>query len=196
MYSIAISGKANSGKNTIFKLLVAELGLTIVKDIAFADPIKEGLLKLYPTAQRECLFGPSKLRSELIPGLNVTYRQVLCDLGAQARQYDEEHWVKILINNWRAAIHTRSYLPNDIKSEAYIVTDLRFPNEYAALKEHNFTLIRLKRDEQLQLSDVSETSQDKIADSAFDFVVENNSTLDALREKCRVIATNLKEKRK
>lgn len=195
MYSIAISGKANSGKNTVYKLLVEELGISAnyVRDIAFADPIKEGLLKLYPSAKRECLFGPSKLRAELIPGLNVTYRQVLCDLGAQARRYDKDHWIKILTDEYEKEAE---FVSRGARTKAFIVTDLRFPNEHAALRKLSFNaIIRVKREEQLNLADVSETSQDKLPDSVFDFVIDNNSTLDALKEKCKTIVTRLKERK-
>ncbi len=183
-YNIAISGKANSGKNTVAKILFDELEIDELGRVtaAFADPIKEGLLKLYPTASRECLWGSSALRAEIIPGTNVTYRQVLLDLGAQARRYDEDHWVKILLATRENAA-----------ADAFIVSDLRFPNEFEALKDKFFT-IRIRRPHELQLSDVSETSQDKLPDSAFDFVIDNNSTLDALRTQCKEAIKQLKEK--
>jgi len=194
-FNIAISGKANSGKNTVFKILVEELGLvdSVVKDIAFADPIKDGLLKLYPRARRDYLFGPSKLRAEIIPGTTVTYRQVLCDLGAQARKYDEDHWVKILIDEVHGLQSCSEKFPQPLQTKAMVVTDLRFPNEFTALREQGFYVIRVKREEQLNLTDISETSQDALTDEVFNAVLKNNGTLDELRLKCKAIATHLKE---
>lgn len=195
MFKIAISGKANSGKNTVFKLLNEELGLTesLVKDMAFADPIKEGLLRLFPMARRDCLFGPSKLRAEKIGNLDVTYRQVLCDLGAQARVYDEDHWVKILVERYREVSSISDKFPESLKTKAVVVTDLRFPNEFHALIKEGFFILRVKRNEQLNLTDISETSQDALMDNVFSAILENNGTLDELREKCKKLAARLKD---
>lgn len=47
-----------------------------------------------------------------------------------------------------------------------------------------FVKVRIKRDDHLVIKDVSETSQDSITDSAFDFVIDNNGTLDDLKAQC------------
>lgn len=188
MYKVAISGKANSGKNTLTRLFTESLGGPYAtKQKAFADPIKEGILKMYHSAVREELFGPSHFRAKIVPGTYITYRKLLCDVGALARAYDEDHWVKQLMEDFRISCLS------SLAPMAYIVTDLRFPNEHAALKAAGFVLIRLKRKEALVIDDVSETSQDGIPDSAFHFVIENDSTLDNLHARALEIVQVLKD---
>src|SRR5271170_6405611 len=100
MYKIAITGKANTGKNTVGKLLVKGLSDQTIdyvnlsgpvmgassKFIAFADPIKKMARLAFPIIPRKWLYGPSKFRSEVIPGafkngVPLTVRQLLIDLG-------------------------------------------------------------------------------------------------------------------
>src|SRR5208283_2965011 len=115
MYKIAISGKANTGKNTLANLLqdetckrddkvyIAKHGIVGLKNfyaktMAFADPIKEIVMVMFPNANKECLYGPSKGRAELIPGAfkngePVTYRQALFDIGTElGRGYNDKIW--------------------------------------------------------------------------------------------------------
>src|SRR5271166_6519522 len=120
MYKIAICGRANTGKNTLAKLLEQELYDKINKDwqaklgspstqswttfhgksLAFADPIKEIVSIMFPYANKECLYGPSQLRAESIPGAfkngkPLTYRQALLDLGTEVgRSYNDKIWLE------------------------------------------------------------------------------------------------------
>jgi hypothetical protein len=176
MYKIAISGKANSGKNTVgdlfkYHLLVRE---TAARVYAFADPIKEIVMTMFPGAERNSLFGASKLRSNIIPGTTITYRQSLLDIGKLGRSYDPEIWVKKFEQDFY----------KNTQFDLYMVTDLRFPEEFKRVSEMGFVKVRIKRDDHLVIKDVSETSQDSITDSAFDFVIDNNGTLDDLKAQC------------
>src|ERR1039458_1691119 len=113
MFKIAITGKANSGKNTIGKLLVKGLDtLECAANgapndfhykkhfIAFADPLKEIARITFPEIPRKWLYGPSKFRAEVIPGafkegVPLTVRQLLCDLGNDyGRRYQSDRWVR------------------------------------------------------------------------------------------------------
>lgn len=202
MYRIAITGKANSGKNTVGKLLNKGLYLKNqgiegsysgwhCKCIAFADPIKEMIRTAYPDIPRKWLYGPSKFRASIIPGafkngVPLTVRQLLIDIGNDfGRAYKPDIWLRNFDKRFGKIV--KQNLP------IVIVTDCRFRNEFDHLKSLQFFQVRLRRNEYTKIDDISETSQDGIADSEFDAVIENNGTLKELAEKVNKIIPNLKE---
>lgn len=181
---IAISGKANSGKNTVSKFLIDGISERVGdefkggKIIALADPIKEMARIMFPNVPRKHFFGPSKYRSSVIPNSYknekpLTVRQVLIDIGTGlGRGYRDSMW----LDNF-------DYRFEKYKNTAVIIVpDVRFRNEFDHLKNKNFYSIRLKRDSHLEIDDISETNQDSIEDLEFDCLLHNNSTLDKLRK--------------
>lgn len=196
MYKIAITGKANTGKNTLAKLLfqgcnakdsaarLAQTGLGRQgysgKFMAFADPIKEIVMTMFPRANKECLYGPSQLRSEVIPGAfkdgkPLTYRQALIDIGTEVgRKYSDRVWLENFDDRF-------SKLKKNL--DIVVVTDVRFRNEFDHLKEKGFFQIRLYREAVApEIQHISETGQSSIRDDEFDYVLFNTKTLDELKE--------------
>lgn len=196
MYKIAITGKANTGKNTLANLLYQEcyekdkaqsggLGLQAYsgKFMAFADPIKEIVMTMFPRASKECLYGPSHLRAEAIPGAfkdgkPLTYRQALIDIGTEVgRKYSDTVWLE----NFD---HRFDKLKTSLN--IVVVTDVRFRNEFDHLKEKGFFQIRLYRDTGApEIQHISETGQSSIKDDEFDYVLFNTKSLDELKEEVK-----------
>lgn len=191
MYKIAITGKANTGKNTISKLIAKDLPYIRPKYLAFADPIKEMIRIAYPEIPRKWLYGSSKYRTEVIPGAfyegkPLTVRQLLINLGNDfGRANKPDIWLRNFDVRFKKQV--------DAKKGIVIVTDCRFRNEFDHLKSLGFFQIRLRRNEHTKIDDISETNQDGIADSEFDAVIENNGTLKELAEKVKNIIPKLKE---
>ena len=193
-YKIALVGKANSGKNTVANLLGSKLS-QYYRSIAFADPIKEMVLTMFPQANKECLFGPSHLRSQNIPNafkdnLPLTYRQCLIDLGELGRSYNPSLWIDRLdekISSFETFIGTEGI-------ETVIVSDTRRLNELEYLKSKNFYFIKINRELSLKLNHNTETDQDKIKDNQFDYIITNNGTMDDLRENINNIIPLIKKK--
>lgn len=194
MYKIAITGKANAGKNTVSKLINKELynkfkgkKTIICKYIAFADPIKAMIRCMFPALPEKCLTGSSKFRNEIIPGAfknnqPLTVRQLLIDLGTEVgRSYKESIWLD-------AFDHALEKLH---KEAMVIVTDVRFKNEFEHLKSKGFYLIRLVRDDSAVINHVSETNQDSIKDDEFDYIIYNNGSLDDLKLEVQKLVSNL-----
>lgn len=178
---IAISGKARAGKNTVAEMLVDHLKFKNSKEkiVALADPMKRIVQMMFPEASDECLYGPSELRSQVISdkfkdknGKALTHRQALIDLGAFGRQYNSDIWLNCLVEDCNQS--------KDIDS--YIVSDVRFINEFKYLKAAGFEMVRVLRADSAIIDDVSEKEQDAILNSEFDHVIENNKTLDDLRK--------------
>ena len=186
-YKIAISGKANSGKSTTAKLFENTIpGKS--KIIALADPMKQIVKTIFPEARDECLYGPSELRSEIIDkkyinmyGSPLTHRQALLAIGAFGRSYNNDIWLNMLVSD-----------ANSSKSiNTYIVSDARFSNEFSYLKQSGFTMIRLIRKNSTHINDVSETEQDSIDNSEFDYVIYNDGTIDNLQQEVKNISHKL-----
>lgn len=193
MYRIGISGKAGSGKDTLSKLLVKQLRSNdhiSVEYVAFADPIKQIARTMFPNLSEKCLTGPSKYRSEIIPGAfkddkPLTVRQLLIDIGANGRNYDNNIW----LNDFIHSLNVAQYKNKSI----FIVSDIRFRNEFDLLNKINFYKIRLFRNATIKINDPSETNQDSINDGEFDYIINNSGTLDQLKLEVTKIVALLKD---
>lgn len=194
MYRIAICGKANSGKNTLSKLILKELrkkqkGM-FCEYIAFADPIKAMIRLMFPDLPEKYLTGSSQYRAEIIPGAfrdgnPLTVRQLLIDLGTGVgRTVKETIWLD-------AFDHTFQKAQGKSKT-IVVVTDVRFKNEFDHLKKLGFYQIRLLRDSYLKIDHSSETNQDSIRDAEFDYVLYNNGTLKDLKSEVEKMVAQIK----
>jgi hypothetical protein len=193
MIKIAICGKANSGKNTVSKMITKEIrerkrSYQSVSYIAFADPIKEMVRLMFPALPKKFLYSSSKYRSEIIPGAfkdgqPLTIRQALIDLGTGVgRQYKETVWLDAFDEECK----------NHNYTDILIVPDLRFKNEFDHLKNKNFYIIKLYRDNNSTIiNHASETSQDQIPDSDFDYILPNNGTMQDLKLLVTDVVNNL-----
>jgi hypothetical protein len=194
MYKIAICGRANSGKNSLSSLIDDELCKLLNIDglqkhnMAFADPIKQIIKMMFPDVPNEWLYGPSEARSNYIRGAfnngdPLTVRQCLIDIGQFYKKYNQNIW----IDNF-------DYRLNELDkngAKMVIATDLRFINEFNYLKSKDFKIIKLYRNESLNINHPSETEQDGIQASQFDYIVYNNGSLDDLRSRASEIAANM-----
>ena len=183
-YKIAISGKANSGKNTLAEIIKQCISGTFL-NLSFAKPIKKIAKQMFPHIPNEYLFGSSSLRSSIIDNAlkdnnPLTIRQLLIDIGENAKIYNKNIWVD----------HFNKIYNEYCKENLYktiVVTDLRFTNEYVNLKNLDFFKIRLKRDDYTKINHSSETEQDQIWDSEFDVIIYNNGSLEDLTNEFRQI---------
>lgn len=189
-YRLAVSGKANAGKNTVAEMLVQCLKQENSKDkiVALADPMKHIVKTMCPEAKIECLWGPSSLRAEIISekyrdaaGNLLTYRQALLDIGAYGRKYNNNIWLNCLVEDAKQSTDVGTY----------IVSDVRFLNEFYYLKQAGFITIRVLRNDSAHINDVSEYEQEKIQDSEFHYVIHNNGSLDDLDQEIKMLVHKL-----
>lgn len=199
MYKIAISGKAGSGKDTTSRYFEDCFNPGWEKkcftprkaiSIAFADPIKEMILQMYPNLEREHLFGDSKYRAGVIPGSYhngkpLTIRVLLQELGEGCKKYNPKIWID--------AFNTKFKMAQERGDNLVIASDLRFIDEFNYLKENGFYLVRILRGEDESMNHVSETQQKQIRDSDFDKIIDNNGTLLSLHGKIGEIVKSLME---
>lgn len=111
-------------------------------------------------------------------------RNLLIELGAVARKYNENVWADYTFNKFLPATPC---FPYDI----VFVDDWRFPNEGKFVKNLGWYIvkkIRVKSPERECLkgttaySDISETSLPSWDDGFYDFIIPNLWTLDILKE--------------
>lgn len=192
MIKIAILGKANSGKNTLAKMLTKEIRTVSkkylsVKYIAFADPIKKIVHIMFPNLPKKFLYGSSSLRSQEIPGAfqgdyPLSVRQALMDVGTGlGRTYKKNIWLEAF---------EKTYNEN-INKDIIIISDLRFFNEYEFLKLKGFYIIKIYRDTINTINHQSETEQDGLSDDKFDFIISNNGSKSNLKLKVNEIINKL-----
>lgn len=167
---IGLSGYARSGKDEIAKVLVEEHGYTRV---AFADKIREFLYELNPQVGSTRL---APLVSEYgwdVAKSSPEVRYLLQTLGVSARKlFGDRFWVheamKTMLNN----------PPPDLN---YVITDVRFFNEADMIKANQGQLWRVERPGITAVNThVSESELDKYV---FDLVIDNDLTLESLKEK-------------
>lgn len=111
---IALCGGMRSGKDTVGKYLREHYAF---ERVAFGDAIREVCAVLFP----------DQVRNGAKP------RHLYQGVGQDMRKYDEFVWI-------RAAYLTI----NHYKHHNVVVTDLRQPNEYLALKEMGFKIVRVE----------------------------------------------------
>jgi len=184
MYKIGLFGKANVGKNTTGDIIISELEKLRneklqFRSLAFADPVKNIVKMMFPKVQINHLFGPSHFRNTIIEdardknGRPLTIRQALLDVGTGlGRAYNDNIWLDNMASKIEEA--------ESDNIDGVVITDVRFKNEFYWLKSLNFKLIKIERETHVKISHVSETLQDSIPINDFDFVVQNNGTLDEL----------------
>lgn len=161
---IALCGRKRSGKDTAARALSC-FGF---KSIAFAEPLKQMLVSFLIAigmdaagARWHVYDSPRDQPLEFLNGRTV--RHALQTLGTE--------WGRNLIHTdlWRDATIRAIKMASERR---FVVTDLRFPNEAAALKELGAIILRIDREMPRDESDnhVSEQLLDEIP---ADYVIQN-----------------------
>lgn len=172
MAVIALTGAKGSGKDTVAAIIFDLLGSDKVRTIAFADPIKEKVCMLFDLANTHHydLFKRTKVSYQLKDHLthSVDGRHVVREIGMLMRSYDEHQFV--------------NYVVNAIKSEPqyhWVITDLRFDNEYIALKNLNAHIVKItnSRVESKDMHITERGFDDKLVDS----VIPNQGSIEDLK---------------
>lgn len=166
---IVLSGKQFSGKDTVAKFLLEKMAT--FKRIGLGDAIK-------------IEYGKQKgLSFEEIEKNKSHYRADLIALGNWGRAQSPDFWLKKIIE----------------QDENVIVPDLRMPYELKVFKENNAISIRVEAPRENRSlrgtlsneNDDTETLLDSITD--WDYIIQNNGTLEELKEKAYKLADELNQ---
>ena len=164
---IIFSGKQYSGKDTVAKIMLSEM--PEYRRCAMGDIIK-------------LTYGAEKgLTYEEIEKNKPLYRQDLINHGNWGSAPDPNYWLKKIIE----------------QDGNIMVTDVRVPHEYEVFKNAGAIAIRIEATRDTRASrgkligedDITETGLDNIKD--WDYVIENNSDYETLKNKVDEIINKL-----
>ena len=207
---IGLSGRMRSGKDTAGQMLknIAWRSYQTKFEIKkFAEPVKRiaslltgiSMQELEKGSVKESYLGkewnhPQLMR--LVGDVNearMTVREMLQKIGTDAIRdgLHPDAWVNTLmkdykLNGWISkadwdAETTGVYDKTKDGYPKWIITDVRFPNEYKAIKDRGGIVIKIIRFSDNEDLHISETALDHISD--WDYVVANNGTLEELEVK-------------
>lgn len=169
---IGLGYKARSGKDTIADHLCKKFGF---HRGAFAGALKDAAREIFGLSWEQ-LYGSEK---EIVdPYWRDTPRKLLQMLGTEClrKGYSDDVWIRALRRHMLLVDEARRWTSH------WVITDVRFPNEAAAIKEWGGLLWRVDRPTSGASGGVvahpSETALDGFA--GWDAVIENNSTLEDL----------------
>ena len=178
---IGISGKINSGKDTvgnIIQMLALTNDPTVNWEIKkYAGKLKE-IASILTGATLEQLEDQDFKKQEMGSEWGITYRELLQKLGTEAMRNGLHE------NVWVNALYA------DYTNQNWIITDMRFPNEFDAVKSIGGITIRVNRDDQTKAVDVNAHSSENALDNhEFDYVINNTGSMSDLITKVREILT-------
>jgi hypothetical protein len=183
---IGLVGFIGSGKGTVGDILVRHHGY---HQFAFADALKDAVASIF-LWPRGLLEGDSNasraFRERVDPwwshkfGYEVTPRLILQKMGTEACRHG------ISDNIWIAALEKRIKGYDDV-----VISDVRFPNEIDFVRSAGGVIVRVKRgedppEEHLATLHISETAW---RDRKVDYEIENDGTIEQLREKIKLVLT-------
>ena len=165
-YVISISGPKGSGKDTAAAIMNKLIPNSSV--IAFADPIKEVIMSLFDlaTIEQYDLFKRTSVDYNL-PGYQthgVPGRSLVREIGMLMRGYDESQFIK----------YVKAKIQSD-PQKCWIVSDMRFDNEWMALRTMKSKMVKVSRSGYHYDGHITERGFD---DSLVDFHAHNDGTLE------------------
>lgn len=134
-------------------------------------------------------------------GAASTYRELLQLLGTEIMR-DKVHpnvWVNALFADYHATLNksmdesfNEQFLTGrseiHYKIPKWIITDMRFPNELEAVKAKDGITIRVNRINRWnKLQDIEHASETALDNAKFDYVIDNDGTIEDLIKKVKVI---------
>jgi len=163
---IGLSGKAGSGKDTLAAYLAKEKDFIA---IAYADPVKKGLQAMFNLEHK--WLHDTDAKEEDIPDLGVSGRVLMQTLGTEwgRNLLDEDIWVNIVRRKIMA-----------LDSFDIVVTDVRFDNEAALIKEMGGILIEVRRDFKPAVGILGHASEKGLTKEHDRFILDNDGTKEEM----------------
>ena len=201
-----ISGQKRAGKDTISDYIK---GQVMASRVSFADPVRD-VCRAYFGWTEEWLLG--KHKEDVDPYWGISPRQAMQYLGTEvgrvgiAENYPEfksvtgdSIWIKSAKKNIRVK-SSKEYISNYGKIRAFIIPDMRFLNEYDAMKEmenegYKVITIGVRRDGLPSDSHASETEIRYCVENC-DFIIDNNKEISDLEDSVDEIITKSGVQRK
>jgi hypothetical protein len=110
----------------------------------------------------------------------MTYREFLQKIGTDAMRngLHEDTWLNAFWVDYKPPMNVTYKVSDYSKYPKWIITDIRFENEYNSVKEREGLMIKVERPGIETQSHASETGLDHITD--WDWVIQNDGTIEDL----------------
>lgn len=176
MKVIALTGPKGSGKDTVADIICRRF--KSVTRVAFADPIKKVAQHIFllNASDNEEYDRLKRSRIDISGGKfettwkHVDGRHVVREIGMLMRSYDPSQFTKYVSDAINKACES---------SDIFVVTDLRFDNEYIMLKEHEAKIVKISRPDYHYDGHITERG---FNDYLVDCIIDNNGSLQELEE--------------
>ena len=172
---IGVSGKAGSGKDFLARTVLRPLGY---QSVAFAWPLKmTGITQGIGTY------------ADMFQTKPPHVREWLQNFGTRARRIDAAYWVKQL-----DALLTVLHREGGI--DKFVITDMRYPNEFAYVRQLGGKTIRLSHGDRpypLAGTDAADHSSETALDdeARFDLMIENDRNCTKARMELALYAAGI-----
>lgn len=197
---IGISGRMGSGKNTVASI-INQITNNKFEEKAFAFKLKQiasiltgiEVSKFEDQEFKKTNLGEewsSPILGEDWQDVSMTVRELLQKLGTDCLR-DNLHpnvHINALFSDYKYENEESTYLNPypTIEYPYWLITDLRFPNEFEAIKNRGGICIRVIRGvEKTPNSNLHHISETSLDNYAFNYIIYNNGTIEELIEKVR-----------
>jgi len=177
MNIIGITGNIGSGKSTISEHLVKKYGYT---EYAFASPLKE-IAKVFGFPE-ESLYGTQEDKLKIHPYWGISSREFLQKMGTELFRKNMPVVFPFIKSVWVDLFRMKIKMNPDVK---YIVSDIRFEDEYNIIKELGGTVIKTIRNNNVLSQDKKETlhESENLSAIGYDFLIDNNKYTKEMAKK-------------
>lgn len=208
---IGLGHRKQVGKDTVGQF-IQSLNPAIERR-SFAENLKEVAAILFNIPLEKWSDANFKESTIEYSGEITTPRKILQKIGECLRDnINENIWVNALLNTYipfPAIDDTNSPIFNEVEEDLqgefgismssikkiypiWVITDVRYPNEAEAIKNLGGVLIRIDRNTGFTDNHISETALDNY--DGWDYVIDNNGTLENLFNQVKEIYGKIREK--
>jgi len=180
---IALTGAKGSGKDTVATLIKSKF--ENVETIAFADPIKKVIQNIFGLDNRNNKEYDDFKRTTLtfdLPSSRMAAahgRHVVREIGMLMRYYDSKQFTEYVKEQIAQQPH-----------KIWIITDLRFDNEYTVLKRMGAKIVKINRPSYQYDGHITERGFD---DHLVDHILLNDGSVDFLDARVDIVMKHILE---
>lgn len=181
---IALTGPKGSGKDTVGALIKELYPQYNPETIAFADPVKDAIRHIFNLGD-ESIYSYDRLKRATLKlkdeecFYTIEGRRLVREIGMLMRSYDEKQFTR--------------YVDQTIASNTdrlWVVTDMRFDNEYSFLKQLGAKMVKIIRPSYQYDGHITERAFD---DHLVDKVLMNDGDLQYLKYRTESVMRNIME---
>lgn len=172
MKIIALTGPKGSGKDTVGQLIKQMYPQYNPETVAFADPVKNAIKHIFNLGD-ESVYSYDRLKRATLKlkdeddFYTIDGRRLVREIGMLMRSYDEKQFTRYVFDTI-----------NKEPDRLWVVTDLRFDNEYLFLKQIGAKVVKIIRPSYSYDGHITERAFD---DHLVDYKLMNDGDLNYLR---------------